>query len=155
MLRLKKMPAILQKKITEIVVSWYWKFISRVHLRFSQHGFKRWLIAEQVTIHYLNLWWNNLLTHICVTWLELITMHILSICIGYKEISVALVTYEFETLPQSLTINASTHFLIKVLSWKGRIHVCLSKLTTIGSDNGLLPGWHQATNLSEIIIEKL
>ena len=73
---------------------------------------------------------------------ELISMHILSICTGYKDL------------------------LIKVWSWKEKIlsivwqdtidpltHICLSKLTTIGSDNGLLPGWCQATNLSEIIIE--
>ena len=47
-------------------------------------------------------------------------------------------------------------------------HICLSKLTRIGSDNGLLPGWHQAiiwtnagifligpfvTNFSEILNE--
>ena len=24
------------------------------------------------------------------------------------------------------------------------MHICISKLTTIGSDNGLSPGWHQA-----------
>ena len=48
------------------------------------------------------------------------------------------------------------------------MHICISKLTIIGSDNGLLPGRHQAiiwtnaeillieplrTNLSEILIE--
>ena len=48
------------------------------------------------------------------------------------------------------------------------MHICVSKLTNIGSDNGLLPGWRQAiiwtnagllltessgTNFSEIFIK--
>ena len=59
--------------------------------------------------------------------------------------------------------------LWSVLTYWGRVtHICVSKLTIIGSDNGLSPGWHQAiiwtnagillirplgTNLSEILIE--
>ena len=54
--------------------------------------------------------------------------------------------------------------------WGRVTHICVSKLTIIGSDNGLLPGWHQAiiwisarilligplgTNFSEIYIEIL
>ena len=52
--------------------------------------------------------------------------------------------------------------------WGRMTHICVSKLTSIGSDNGLSPGWHQAiiwtyagilligplgTDLSEILIE--
>ena len=52
--------------------------------------------------------------------------------------------------------------------WGRVMHICLSNLTIIGSDNGLLPDWHQAiiwtkagilligplrTNLSEILNE--
>ena len=51
--------------------------------------------------------------------------------------------------------------------WGQVTHICVGKLTTIGSDNGLSPGWHQAikwtnaeilligpvgTNFSEILI---
>ena len=51
--------------------------------------------------------------------------------------------------------------------WGGATHICIGKLTTIGSDNGLSPGWRQAiiwtiaailligplgTNFSEILI---
>ena len=52
--------------------------------------------------------------------------------------------------------------------WGQVTHICVNKLAIIGSDNGLLPGWHQAiiwtndgilltgtlgTNLSEILSE--
>ena len=36
-----------------------------------------------------------------------------------------------------LEMNSITH-------WGRVMHVCISKLTIIGSGNGLLPGWHQA-----------
>ena len=43
-----------------------------------------------------------------------------------------------------------------VLTHWGRVtHICISKLTIIGSDNGLLPGWHQAiiwTNTGILLI---
>ena len=58
---------------------------------------------------------------------------------------------------------------VTVLShWDRVTHICISKLTIIGSDNGLSPGWYQAiiwtnarillvgtlgTNFSEILIE--
>ena len=58
-----------------------------------------------------------------------------------------------------------------LLTHWGRVtHICISKLTIIGSDNGLLPGWRQAiirtnagilligplgTNFSEILIQIL
>ena len=60
-----------------------------------------------------------------------------------------------------LIIQALTH-------WGRVLHICVSKLIIIGSDNGLLPCWHQAiiwanagillisplgTNSSEILIE--
>ena len=59
------------------------------------------------------------------------------------------------------------YYTILVLTHWGRVtYICVSKPTTIGSDNGLLPGWRQAiiwtnagilligplgTNLSEIL----
>ena len=63
----------------------------------------------------------------------------------------------------------NTHFSSGVLThWGWATHVCVSKLTIIGSDNGLSPEWRQAiiwtnagilligplgTNFSEILIE--
>ena len=62
-------------------------------------------------------------------------------------------------------------FILFILTHWGRVmHICISKLTTIGSDNGLSPGWCQAiirpnagillirplgTNISQILIEIL
>ena len=65
--------------------------------------------------------------------------------------------------PCCLSLNMLTH-------WGRVMHICVSKLTIIGSDNGLLPDWRQAiiwtnagilligplgTNFSEILIEIL
>ena len=66
-----------------------------------------------------------------------------------------------ETTPQNMWYAELNH-------WGRVTHICVSKLTTIGSDNGLSPGRHQAiiwinaeisligplaTNFSEIVIE--
>ena len=42
--------------------------------------------------------------------------------------------------------------------WGRVTHIYISKLTIIGSDNGLSPGWHQAivwTNVAILLIEHL
>ena len=59
---------------------------------------------------------------------------------------------------------------LNLTHWGRVTHICIGKLTIIGSDNGLLPGWRQAiiwnnarilligalgTNFSEILIEIL
>ena len=72
------------------------------------------------------------------------------------------------------TINLQTHklntywFMDRLTHWGRMTHICVGKLTTIGSDNGLSPGRRQAiiwtnagifliepleTNLSEILIK--
>ena len=63
-----------------------------------------------------------------------------------------------------------THLRWESPHWGQVTHICISKLTIIGSDNGLSPGWRQAiistivgilligpwgTNFSEILIEIL
>ena len=68
-----------------------------------------------------------------------------------------------------LTHNMDEGHIIICITYWGRVtHICVDNLTSIGSDNGLLPGRHQAiirtndgllligpvwTNLSEILIE--
>ena len=50
-----------------------------------------------------------------------------------------------------LGLNALTH-------WGRVTHICVSKLTIIGSDNGLSPGWRQAiiwTNAGILLIRNL
>ena len=58
-----------------------------------------------------------------------------------------------------------SHFPSSLLLWSillthwGRVtHICISKLTIIGSDNGLSPDWHQAiiwTNVAMLLIAPL
>ena len=67
------------------------------------------------------------------------------------------------------TMSVSREFMANLLltHWGRVMHICVSKLTIIGLDNGLLPGWQQAiiwtiagllsiiplgTNFSEILI---
>ena len=79
---------------------------------------------------------------------------------GYS--SVVMVSHELYHTIRNL-LQPLTH-------WGQVTHTCVSKLSIIGPDNGLLPGWHKAiiwtnagilltgplgTNLSEILIEIL
>ena len=74
-------------------------------------------------------------------------------------------------LPQGIRYEAMTNkksLKLCLTHWHQVIHICVSKRTSIGSDNGLSPGWRQAiiwtnagilligpsgTNFSEILIE--
>ena len=38
----------------------------KIQLIISQHWFRLWLGAKQVTSHYLNQWWFSLLMHTCI-----------------------------------------------------------------------------------------
>ena len=38
--------------------------------------------------------------------------------------------------------------MTSLTQWGRATHICVSKLTTIGSDNGLSPGWRQAITLT-------
>ena len=68
-----------------------------------------------------------------------------------------------------VTVTGTIKVVLYPLTHRGRVtHICISKLASIGSDNGLSPGWRQAiiwtnvgilligplgTNFSEILIE--
>ena len=59
------------------------------------------------------------------------------------------------SLQPSYTIWSQTFW---TTHWGRVMHICISKLTIIGSDNGLLPGWHQAiiwTNAGILLIWSL
>ena len=48
--------------------------------------------------------------------------------------------------------------MVQITHWGRVTHICVSKLTIIGSDNGLSPGWHQAitwTNVGILLIGPL
>ena len=90
---------------------------------------------------------------------------------NFSEISIKSLAFSFTKMrlkvssakwhPFCLGLNVLTH-------WGWVTHICISKLSIVGSDNGLLPGWCQAiiwtndwimligplrTNLSEILIK--
>ena len=80
--------------------------------------------------------------------------------IVYQPVSMAIIHKLFRPLNPT----------IRVTHWGRVMHICVNKLTTIGSDNGLSPAWGQAiiwtnagillirplgTNFSEILVEIL
>ena len=73
--------------------------------------------------------------------------------------------YELVTVPE---FPRTVRYISPLTHWGRVTHKCVSKLTTIGSDNGFSPGrgqaiiktnasmlliWHLGTNVSEILIE--
>ena len=54
-------------KMYEFRLEFHWSLFLRVQLTIFQHWFRWWLGAVQATSHYMNQWWSNQLTHICVT----------------------------------------------------------------------------------------
>ena len=56
------------------------------------------------------------------------------------------------------TLSNDCLVLILLTHWGWVTHICISKLTIVGSDNGLSPGWHQAiirTNAGILLIGPL
>ena len=101
--------------------------------------------------------WNELFAWLTLYNLKCIYDFLCSLLISYK--------------PRT-NIIVCLSIIIRILSthWGRVTHICVSKLTIIGSDNGLLPGWRQAiiwtnagvlligplwTNFSEILIKIL
>ena len=50
-----------------IRLKFHWNLFLRVQWTISQHWLRWWLVADQVTSHYLNQWWPKMVTHICAT----------------------------------------------------------------------------------------
>ena len=60
-------------------------------------------------------------------------------------------------IPASLA-QWGSHYPFPLTHWGCVMHICVSELTISGSDNGLLPGWHQAiiwTNAGILLIGPL
>ena len=86
----------------------------------------------------------SLLMHVCVTQLQWVNTST-----GYN------IALELE-LGWRLTLE--TRILSVLTQWGGVTHICVIKLTIIGSDNGLSPGRHQAiicTNAGILLIRPL
>ena len=98
----------------------------------------------QAPSHYLNQCWHHQRGPAALTWGLFKTLKT-SI---YKTFSKSTILKSFPHLPG---INELTH-------WGRVTHICASKPTTIGSDNGLSPSWRQAiiwTNVGIFLIESL
>ena len=59
--------AIFWMKMFELRLKFHWIMFLKVQLTIFQHLFRKWLGVEQATSHYLNQWWHNSQTNICVT----------------------------------------------------------------------------------------
>ena len=73
-----------------------------------------------------------------------------------------------ETMPYNIYVLLKLNWLVVLTHWGRVTHICVGKLTIIGSDNGLSPGrrqaiiwtnygilliWPLGTNFTEILIE--
>ena len=113
--------------------------------------------------HYLNQWCPNLLIHICVTWPQWVNpwlspffySHILEK--GLSEFSLLGDSDVYDSTlcvtVADVDLDGQNEILLgtygQVWEWGlthwGRVtHICIGKLTIIGSDNGLLPSRRQA-----------
>ena len=124
------------------LLRFHWILFLRFKLTIFQDWFRWWLGTDQATSHYLNQWWSD--------------YQRIFASFGLNELTKI---FPFPFL--NIYLNVLTH-------WGRVTHICVSKLTIIGSDNGLSPGWHQAiirtntellligslgTNYSEILIK--
>ena len=115
---------------------------------------------------------TNPMNHLCHVQIDLICGAIhLGVLHTWMISDVMLLGATYESL---VCTDTEWHALIiisvtdSLTHWGRVMHTCVSKLTIIGSDNGLSPGWHQAiiwtnagilsigplgTNVSQILIE--
>ena len=64
---LQTLPSFSRMKNIVLWVKFQWSLFPMVQSPISQHQFRKWLVADQATNHYLNKWRASLLTHMCVT----------------------------------------------------------------------------------------
>ena len=105
-----------------------------IWLSVSQHWFREWLCAQQAISNYLNEWWPSLLMHIYAS---------LSFNELMKQVwfCCALCCHGDIMNPLWIHVIYSPIFLTH---WGQVTHICVNKLTIIGSNNGLSPGRRQA-----------
>ena len=77
----------------EFRFKFHWNMFPGVQLTISQHWFRKWLVAYQATIHYLDQWWPSSLMHTCSTrgrWIKMlfVTLHVLALYADSTSINV-------------------------------------------------------------------
>ena len=97
------------------------------------HWFRLWLGTDQATNHYFNRWWLFYWQIYASLGLNesIWSYHLVS-----EGISIAMIRWSHDPGPL-ISLYVLTH-------WGQVTHICVSKLTIIGSDNGLSPGRCQA-----------
>ena len=88
----------------------------------------------------MDQWWPCLLMHICVTWPQCYILN------------------ADDVMPKKFFPHYWFSVLWVITHWGRVMHICISKLTIIGSDNGLSPERHQAiiwTNAGIVLIRRL
>ena len=122
--------------------------------------------CRQATSHYLNQCWPRSPTPYGVTMPQWVKGSLKSSDNKVVMMPMLLSVVALEVVIMTMFSNTTDDF--PLAHWGQMMHICNSKLTIIGSDNGLLPDWHQAiiwtnagilligplgTNFSEIVIE--
>ena len=68
----------------------------------------------------------------------------LSAYVVYVDIMTKCIKCEWRQCVVGASVRLTWTARFKLTYWGRVMHICVSKLTIIASDNGLLPGWHQA-----------
>ena len=119
------------------------------------HWFRQWLVAWSALSPYLNQYWNivNLTLRNKIHW----NINV------YSYIFISENAFECVVCEMSAILSrpqcVKTHCVRQRLThWRRVTHICVGKLSIVGSDNGLSPGRRQAiiwTNDGILLIEPL
>ena len=157
---------LLESQILKTCLSWeqYW-FIQYIHDHVHNGNGVEFAAASLMS---LGFFWQPLTQYIWTFWV-LTTVNVLYICVFsciLWEIKLLLLLLP-QPQPPPPSFTLIVYFLPFLTHWGRATHICIGKLTIIGSDNGLSPGRCQAiiwtiagklligplgTNFSEILI---
>ena len=124
---------------------------------------------QQMTSHCLNMWWPSSLTHICELsasmglvacivarsqWVNLEFVNRSPLYSDFADCISPKVFWNYDThsgIPDKSKMlydkisYESVSSCVTETHWGRLTHICIGELTIIGSDDGLSPGWRQAT----------
>ena len=130
---------------------WFKGYMIRT-VRHTKHTIVSWLNPKQ----WLMIHTNDLCFNLIVILYRILYMYLLDCRSNF--VSVIFWTCCKITTNDRTILHRWHPVLVVITHWDGVVHICISKLTIIGSDNGLSSGWHQAiiwTNVGILLIETL
>ena len=110
--------------------------------------------CHQATSHYVSQCWPRSMSQYGISrqqWVKSIL-----VIQGISEILTNI--FSFNKMHLRISLQNGSHFVPVLTHWGRVMHICVGKLSIIGSDNGLLPGRRQAiiwTNAGILLIEPL